>query len=251
MEDIRKELADAMWDFICGFAKDNPFEYPIVKFADAHDAEFANLKTIAVADHYLPSDILSGAKSVMSFALPIEREVALRNKNPGLASKEWADVYLLAGTISEALYPHIAEFFRARGFCAVPPQNAGMIAERAVSRWSQRHVAWIAGHGTFGLNNMLISDVGSVVRYYSMITDMPIDPDRRPNEERCLYKQNRSCGLCVKRCTAWALTKEGFDRFKCLAACLANQDVFGADVCGKCIVDVPCSFAGRAKSHIR
>ncbi|HJJ48642.1 MAG TPA: hypothetical protein O0X39_06620 [Methanocorpusculum sp.] len=245
MEDIRKELADVMWNFICGFAPDNPFEYPIVKFADAGDAEFPKLKNLITPEHFMPSDYLPNAKSVLSYVLPIRCEVALGNTTEGLASKKWSEVYLLAGKTSAALAPVITDFFAERGYTAVFPENAGMISERALSIWSQRHVAWIAGHGTFGLNNMLISDVGSVVRYYSMITDMPVKADPRMKEERCLYKKDGTCGVCVKRCKAGALSKDGFDRFKCLAVCLENEAVSGADVCGKCIADVPCSFLGR------
>ena len=111
------------------------------------------------------------------------------------------------------------------------------------SRWSQRHVAYLAGHGTFGINNMLISDVGSVGRYFSLVTAMDIEPDLPVREERCLWKQDGSCGLCVKRCVAGALTETGFDRFRCLEQCLVNMERYpGADVCGKCTVELPCSY---------
>lgn len=244
MEEIRETLACVMDDFIREFSKKEYFEKPVVKCADAKDPAFAELKTIVHPTHHLPTDFLAGAKSVISYALPIRREIALRNTEPGLCSKEWADVYIEAGSLSEALNARIADFFRDRGFTAVPPKDAGMLPE-VLSRWSQRHVAYIAGHGTFGLNNMLISDVGSVVRYYSVITDMPLKPDAKVIEERCLYKKSGICAKCVSRCETGALTKDGFDRFKCLEMCLQNQDIFGADVCGKCIVDLPCSFAGR------
>lgn len=78
------------------------------------------------------------------------------------------------------------------------------------SKWSQRHVAYVCGHGTFGLNNMLISDRGCVGRYYSIITALPIETDPVVTEERCLYKRNGGCKLCVKRCVAEALTEKEF-----------------------------------------
>ena len=244
MEEMRKALEEFMWTFICDYCHDNPFEKPIVKFADASDAKFEELKHIVGATHHIPSDYLPGAKSVLSYALPIKRSVALRNKAPGLSSEEWADVYLLAGRMSADLNERLTAFFAEHGIKAVLPTDAGMLPS-VVSNWSQRHVAYIAGHGTFGLNNMLISDVGSVVRYYSMITDMEVTPDSVPAEQRCLFKRNGSCAKCVSRCETGALTTDGFDRIKCLEICLKNQDLFGADVCGKCIVDMPCSFAGR------
>ena len=44
-----------------------------------------------------------------------------------------------------------------------------------------------------------------------------------------------------------ALHEDRFDRFRCYAMCLANGEMHRgpgtADVCGKCLVGVPCSFA--------
>ena len=103
--------------------------------------------------------------------------------------------------------------------------------ENPRSRWSQRHVAYLAGHGTFGLNNMLISDAGSVGRYFSIVTGLELPVGGPVLQERCLWKQDGSCGLCVQRCEAGALTTESFDRFKCLARCLENMQKYpGADV---------------------
>jgi epoxyqueuosine reductase QueG len=79
-------------------------------------------------------------------------------------------------------------------------------------------------------------------RYFSVITTLPLTPDPVITEERCLFKRDVSCGLCVKRCPANALTEEGFDRFRCLERCLVNDALYpGADVCGKCAVSLPCS----------
>jgi len=130
------------------------------------------------------------------------------------------------------------------GTSAAVPNDAGMISmDNPRSRWSQRHVAYLAGHGTFGLNNMLISDAGAVGRYFSVVTALDVPTDAPVSEERCLWKRDGSCGLCMKRCAAGALTAEGFDRFKCLEQCLVNMQKYpGADVCGKCTVELPCSY---------
>lgn len=60
--------------------------------------------------------------------------------------------------------------------------------EHIYSNWSQRHVGYIAGLGTFGLNNMLITDQGTCGRFYSLITNLPVEPDQPLQEERCLWK---------------------------------------------------------------
>ena len=66
--------------------------------------------------------------------------------------------------------------------------------------------------------------------------------DKPLKEERCKYKIDKTCGVCVKRCEVEALTYEGFDRFKCSNNCKKNLEIFGVDVCGKCVVELPCSY---------
>ena len=143
--------------------------------------------------------------------------------------------------INEQLVHHIRQEL---GYNAAVPVDAGMISmEEPRSRWSQRHVAYLAGHGSFGKNNMLISDKGSVGRYFSVVTALNVTPDVPVLQERCLWKQDGSCGLCMSRCHAGALTEAGFDRFRCLEQCLVNMKRYpGADVCGKCTVELPCSY---------
>ena len=130
------------------------------------------------------------------------------------------------------------------GAAAAVPNDAGMIGmDNPKSRWSQRHVAYLAGHGTFGKNNMLISDAGCVGRYFSIVTALDVTTDAPVRQERCLWKIDGSCGLCMKRCETGALTETEFDRFKCLEQCLVNMKRYpGADVCGKCTVELPCSY---------
>ncbi len=219
------------------------WEKPVVRFADASDPGFESLKHIVTAGHCLPEDHLAGAKSVISWFLPFKKALADGNL-PGLnASPEWAKAYLDTNRMAAYVNEGLAACIRSLGYDAAPPKDAGMISkDEPKSRWSQRHVAYLAGHGTFGLNNMLISDAGSTGRYFSLITTMPLEPDPIIEDERCLYKKDGSCGLCVRRCPADALTEQGFDRYKCLERCLANDALYpGADVCGKCAVSLPCS----------
>lgn len=81
----------------------------------------------------------------------------------------------------------------------------------------------------------------------------PRSSDLRPLMTLSLPSSKRShrpptlCKRCVYRCVGAALSKEMFDRHKCYAMCLRNakehRSMGLADVCGKCLVDVPCSFA--------
>ena len=138
----------------------------------------------------------------------------------------------------------LEELFASWGYRAVSPDPVGMIDEEHIySNWSQRHIAYAAGLGTFGMNNMLITEAGTCGRFYSLITDYPADTDGPVRKERCLYKRNGSCGLCVRRCPIHALTlKSGFDRVACQRHLADFEKRLGADVCGKCTLQLPCTY---------
>jgi len=116
------------------------------------------------------------------------------------------------------------------------------------SPWSQRHTAYIAGLGTFGLTKGLLTKQGAAMRFISVVTDQRFEPDKREYEnyqDWCLQ-----CGACIKRCPTGAITKEGNDKVKCKAYLdkmgekhLKNP-VFDPTVevgCGLCQSKTPCA----------
>lgn len=251
---MREAIAAELWRLVRDYAARNALEMiwepPLARCADARDPLFARLRELLVPNHYLPEEYLPGARSVISWFIPFKKAVADGNKEGLHCSAVWAQAYLNTNAMAAELNERLAEGIRARGGRAAVPRDAGMISREIIySRWSQKHVAWIAGHGSFGLNNMLISDVGCVGRYYSIVTDLETTADPRVREERCLYKKNGTCGLCARQCPTGALSTRGFDRRICLEMCEKNEAVYpGADICGKCVVGLPCSFADYARA---
>jgi epoxyqueuosine reductase QueG len=131
------------------------------------------------------------------------------------------------------------------------PATHNFDTQKLISDWSHRHVAYIAGLGKFGLNNMLITDKGCCGRIGTVITNLEIEPAERKDKEYCLYKYNGSCKKCVDRCVNDALTVDGFNRKRCYDMCLANAEIYEniglSDVCGKCLANLPCSFIDPIK----
>ena len=86
------------------------------------------------------------------------------------------------------------------------------------STWSERHVAFAAGLGTFSLHAGLITDVGCNVRIASVLTDAPLDVTPRMSDfpyGNCLFYAKGQCKECAKRCPETAISDNGHDKVKC------------------------------------
>jgi epoxyqueuosine reductase QueG len=230
---------------------------PLVGFASAADPLFAQAKRAVSPTHTMPANLLPGARTVIVWFVPFEHSVAAGNIPGPAASREWATAYVETNVLLAAIGASVAELLEARGHMASsPPPTHQFDRTRLVSDWSHRHAAVAAGLGAFGHHNMLITAAGCCGRLGSLVTTLEVAPDPRRGAEACLHRSGASCLRCVRRCVNDALREDGFDRFRCYEMCLRNGEAHRclgtADVCGKCLVGVPCSFtdpvAGRPAS---
>jgi epoxyqueuosine reductase QueG len=222
---------------------------PVVGFASASDPMFGELSRIVCKEHIMPAEVLEEAQTVISYFIPFSKELTDTNKEGLNCSREWAAAYIETNKMIGSLNEYIAGALKGKGYDA-KAADWHFDRERLLSDWSQRHVAFIAGLGTFGINNMLITGEGCCGRYGSIVTTLAVEPDVRPSEEYCLYKKNGSCGACVEHCVYGALKPHAFDRNLCYLVCIENsilhREIGTAEACGKCLTDVPCSFANPA-----
>ncbi|SDP77678.1 epoxyqueuosine reductase [Desulforhopalus singaporensis] len=228
---------------------------PLVRFAEAVDPLFNQLKTAVSPTHAVPHDLLANGRSVVSFFLPFAKSVTSSNIKERLSSPRWAASYIETNELIRQLSLHLAKVFGDGGEeVATIPATHNWIKEKLISNWSHRHVAFVTGLGRFGLNNMLITDSGCCGRLGSLITSAVIEPDVRPEQESCLYRYDGSCKKCVDKCVNKALFPDSFDRFRCYDQCLENAEkhksVGYADVCGKCLTVVPCSHINPVKAKL-
>lgn len=225
---------------------------PIVGFADAYDPIFEKLKEVAFEEHITPKDILEDAQTVIAYFLPFEDWIANSNIEGRMSSEEWAKAYIETNTLIAKINDDLIAFFKNIGHHAgklAPEKNMDYEALKSV--WSNRHVAYIAGLGKFGLNNMLITEKGCCGRLGNIVTSFKIEATVRSEEENCLYKHNKSCSICLDRCVNEALLLDKFDRFKCYEMCQENEEIYRhlgqAEICGKCLVGLPCSLVNPIK----
>jgi len=232
------------------------YRLPLVGFADAADPRFAQLREIVEAAHWLPSDLLPGARSVVAFFLPFAEEIVQANRaHPHDVAREWAAAYVETNALINDVSRNLIAALAQRGVrAAAEPATHNWDPVTLVSRWSHKSVAAIAGLGSFGLHHMLITDAGCAGRCGSLVVDAALEPTSEAGVsagERCRYLRDGSCQVCVERCPAGALTEGGLDKHRCYAWLLqvakGFREVGLADVCGKCATG-PCACGPATKT---
>lgn len=237
-------------EFVSNYPKSNNvlsrWQDPLVAFAKVEDPMFTQLKQWVSPTHALPKDLLENAKTVITYFIPFDNSINQSNIAGKNCSREWAISYIETNQLLLDLNYYIHEELNKLGYdTTLIPATHNFDEKILISDWSHRHIAYIAGLGKFGINNMLITDQGCCGRIGSIVTDLKIEPTKRLEKEFCLYKEKGICNKCVSRCVNDALTLDGFDRHKCYEMCLQNDKLYAdlglCDVCGKCLVNLPCS----------
>ena len=219
------------------------FGTPIFGFGAPDDVLFESFQAPGViGSHFLPPLAwMPGAKTVISFFLPYTETIKAANAacHPWPA-EEWlhgrAEGQLLIG----AIYGYIREFLNEAGYqCLVPTQDSRFQSGENTSNWSERHIAFATGLGTFGLSKGLITEAGICGRFGSVLTDLHLPQDTRPYENSHAYCN--MCGGCIPRCPVSAISFAGKDSALCADFMDKSYEKFQPRYgCGKCQVGVAC-----------
>jgi epoxyqueuosine reductase QueG len=117
------------------------------------------------------------------------------------------------------------------------------------STWSERHVAYVAGLGTFGLTGGLITRRGQAVRLGSVLVNAVIPATPRPYSSPfayCLHFSGGGCAECADRCPTGSVSVEGRDKEACASHLSRTGEYvkrmygFYGYGCGLCQTGVPC-----------
>lgn len=219
------------------------YREPLIGYAAAHDPLFEDLRRVAWEGHMTPSQLLPGARTVVAFFLPFEREVVLANRRlpRDQVAREWAVAYVETNAFIAEICLAVKRALESRGVACVfqkPTENYDRA--RLMAPWSHKHVAYVAGLGTFGVNQMLITPAGCAGRIGTLVLDAPLEPGATPTRsgELCLIKAGEECGDCIGNCPVGALSETGFDRYRCHQRVLEVGQHFPelerCHVCGKC-----------------
>ncbi len=213
------------------------FSSPIIGVANGNDPIFKKFKEVVGPEHLTPIEmwLASGQDSIspsklriISVVFPFSNEIREESRNAIQLSriKLPAEIYSLGRNYANAFKAETLrqaiKFLIKRGYRAV----AGMLSESFSiivkggfhSTWSERHIAFAAGLGTFSLHEGLITNLGCNIRLASIITNAPFKVSSRKTDDpykNCLFYAKKICRECEKRCPGKAITEDGHDKIVC------------------------------------
>lgn len=241
------------------------WDTPLVAFSSGSDPLYAEFPEHIGDFYWTPQqafsrvypDVPAEELTVISWVLPQTKATKLDNrKQDKYPAERWARSRKFGEEFNDALHDTLVKALTDAGVNAMAPSRhedwEWLKSEQVgiTSTWSHRHAAYVAGLGTFGLCDALITPAGKAMRCGSIIARINIPPTPRPYQDRnayCLYFAKGTCGACMRRCPVGAITPEGHNKEACKKYVLENTKAYvkeeiGFDIygCGLCQVGVPC-----------
>ncbi len=219
------------------YGGDMIFSSPLIGVAQGDDPIFQKYKEIIGPEHLSPLDLWVSEENenlpasnlrIISIIFPFSDKIRKESKNIRKFSQVTlpAEIYCVGRNYANAFMKDICEqiikYFKRKNFIAI----AAMLSEsfsiimkgKFYSTWSERHIAFATGLGTFSLHEGLITKIGCNVRLASVVTNAPLEITPRKNENpyaNCLYYSKGTCRKCETRCPANAIDENGHNKIKC------------------------------------
>ena len=222
--------------------------------AAADDPVIVSLKDNKEAntDLMMPEEWLPGAKSVISFFFPFAHWIAEENAGGDYPSDAWLHARIEGQEAINRISHMLVERIRGEGYEAVSPsidprfkvyyRSNDTDGPKYTSNWSERHIAYAAGLGTFSMSRSFITERGCSGRFTSIITNLLLPVSSR--KYGGLYENCTFCEACVDVCISNAIPKGGLkDHVPCdamIKKIMKNEDPYYG--CGKCQCGMPCSY---------
>lgn len=239
---------------------------PLVGFADGNDSYFEFFKQDIGSFYLLPHELIrkeyvdapeDEAVSVVSWVLPQAKTTKAENAAMGVyPSQSWVRARIDGEEFNRKLAAHIVSELHRQGLRAVAPMLSPFFSMQTSDKygyaatWSERHTAFVAGLGTFGLCDGLITARGKAMRCGSVIVYLQLPPTPRPystHNDYCLYFSGGNCFACAERCPVSAIGPNGHDKKKCreyqqkvLRPYIKDEYALESSCCGLCQTGVPC-----------
>lgn len=227
---------------------------PLLGFSSADDPLFQQFKSESIIgpDVMMPEEWLPGAQTVISWFFPFTQRVKESNIGNSEPSSEWLHARIEGHAFLIRYGQELCKILEAAGYQALIPtrDERFRMTEEFKSVWSERHVAYACGLGTFGLSKGLITSRGVAGRFGSLVTTAKFEPDERPYQDP--FEYCTMCGACADACPINAIDPDkGVALGKSHEICKPftfvwrvsewSEDKTPRYGCGKCQVGVPCA----------
>lgn len=190
---------------------------------------FCSFEEEDIEKRVLPTQLMQDAKSVLVCLFPYYiEEVSSENLSRYAAVQDYHQVV-------KKYLQNIADFIQSK------EPNAQCLPVCDTSPLVDRQLAYRAGLGFYGRNNLLIHPVyGSYCFIGALILNLPLEPDE-PMKKSCI-----SCNACLRSCPGQALSENfGFNCERCVSYITQKKtltkeqkrllngqnSVYGCDVC--------------------
>ncbi len=240
---------------------------PVVGFSNGGDPLYEDLRRHVGPFHWTPLEIFTKSfpslhvrpeeLTVISWILPHTNATKHDNrKETRYPSERWARARIFGQQFNTELRAYLVAGLLEAGCPAMAPGDSPLwevkLSERfgLASTWSERHVAYVSGLGTFGLCDGLITRAGKAMVCASVVAKVAVPPSERPysnHHEYCLFYAEGTCRKCIERCPVGAITEGGHDKNKCMAYLhpttqeyVKTHFGFEGYGCGMCQTGVPC-----------
>jgi epoxyqueuosine reductase len=259
-------LADPTVNTLQNAAGDPAWAAPLVGFSRGDDPVWVQFKEVVGPFHWMPEEILrlsfpdldcaAEGLTVISWVLPQTEQVKADNRlQKSHPAERWVRSRFYGEETNNTLRSRVAETLTDSGFPATAPMLSPSFESKEggpfvySSTWSERHAAYAAGLGTFGLCDGLITPRGKAMRVGSVVARIPIPPTPRPYTDHhayCLFYTEGTCGECIERCPVGAVSEQGHDKLKCRSFLRRTRTYvkehygFEGYGCGLCQTGVPC-----------
>jgi epoxyqueuosine reductase len=207
---------------------------PVVGFASVDRWEDPPFQPWMPREFY-PQNVMPGTRSVIVIGLPVN--LPILDTTPSVLYHE---LYKTINGLLDQFTYRIALFLENEGHSAAGITRDGyasleVLRERPIAAFSHRHAAYLAGLGTFGLNNTLLTRrYGPRVRFASILTNVILPSDPVIDENICIH-----CMRCVNKCPVGAIDGGEYpehliDKERCTDY-TASLNRRGISPCGNCI----------------
>ncbi|MCE8422687.1 MAG: epoxyqueuosine reductase [Candidatus Methanoperedens sp.] len=192
-----------------------------------------------IPEKFWPQSIYPEARTVIVIGLPVPLPIV-----ETAPSIYYHELYKTVNSMLDQRAYEIANFLTEKDHPSIylPRDGYGdvkILIEKPFAFFSHKHAAYLAGMGSFGQNNVLLTpEYGPRVRFTSIFTEAEIKPDMKKCKDLCIR-----CLLCVKNCPVNAIPEKGdfpppVDKRLCAERSTKLRDEYRSP-CGICIKVCP------------